>query len=117
MESKLTFGPLKYVYMNAIDEKDHLGMTQDPIEIYKSVLNNRLTFPSFVQDIYFKVVSNFYKTSSRLTSFSSIKKEEWLNDFDWKSLASFTCVSPYNHLLMILILHVISLIIMIKFRI
>ena len=73
--------------------------TEDPMEIYKSVANEDLSFPSFIHDEEFMALNTkMLKKSptSRLWKFEQIKENSYFKDFDWEKLMSLSIPPPYT---------------------
>ena len=71
---------------------------EDPMEIYKAVSKEDLTFPSFVHDdLFMGLLSKMLKKAptSRLWKFEQIKENPYFQDFDWEKLMSFSLTPPY----------------------
>ena len=71
---------------------------EDPMEIYKAVSKEDLTFPSFVHDdLFMGLLSKMLKKAptSRLWKFEQIKENPYFQDFDWEKLMSFSLPPPY----------------------
>ena len=72
--------------------------TEDPMEIYKAVSKEDLTFPSFVHDdLFMNLMIKMMKKSptNRLWKFEQIKENPYFKDFDWEKLMSFSLEPPY----------------------
>jgi len=72
--------------------------TEDPMEIYRAVSKEDLTFPSFVHDdLFMGLMTKMLKKSptSRLWKFDQIKENPYFKDFDWEKLMSFSLAPPY----------------------
>ena len=72
---------------------------EDPMEIYKSVANEDLSFPSFIHDEEFMgLLTKMLKKSptSRLWKFEQIKENSYFKDFDWEKLMSLSIPPPYT---------------------
>ena len=71
---------------------------EDPMDIYRAVSKEELSFPNFVHDEKFMVLLNkMLKKSptSRLWKFQQIKSDPFFEDFDWKKLISLSYPPPY----------------------
>ena len=69
------------------------------MEIYKSVANEDLSFPSFIHDEEFMALNTkMLKKSptSRLWKFEQIKENSYFKDFDWEKLMSLSIPPPYT---------------------
>ena len=67
--------------------------TDDPMEIYNSVLKDQLKFPSNCKDITFKrlMIEMLSKSPfTRSCKFQKIKNHVFFSDFDWEGLYSLT---------------------------
>ena len=72
---------------------------EDPMEIYKAVSKEDLSYPSFVHDDSFMdLISKMLKKTptSRLWKFEQIKESDYFKDFDWEQLMSLSLPPPYN---------------------
>ena len=72
--------------------------SEDPMEIYRAVSKEDLTFPSFVHDdLFMGLMTKMLKKSptSRLWKFDQIKENPYFKDFDWEKLMSFSLKPPY----------------------
>ena len=70
----------------------------DPMDIYRAVSKEELSFPNFVHDEKFMVLLNkMLKKSptSRLWKFQQIKDDPFFADFDWKKLISLSYPPPH----------------------
>lgn len=71
---------------------------EDPMEIYKAVSKEELSFPSFVHDeLFMGLLTKMLKKAptSRLWKFEQIKENPYFKDFDWEKLMSFSLPPPY----------------------
>jgi cGMP-dependent protein kinase len=71
---------------------------EDPMEIYKAVSKEELSFPSFVHDeLFMGLLTKMLKKAptSRLWKFDQIKENPYFKDFDWEKLMSFSLPPPY----------------------
>ena len=71
---------------------------EDPMDIYRAVSKEELSFPSFVHDGQFmELISKMLKKSptSRLWKFEQIKENPYFKSFDWEKLMSFSLPAPY----------------------
>ena len=69
--------------------------TDNPSEIYNSILNDKLDFPENFEDINFKRLMLQMLNKSPLTRMSklqNIKKNNWFKDFDWESLENLNII-------------------------
>ena len=72
--------------------------SEDPMEIYKAVSKEDLTFPSFVHDdLFMGLMTKMLKKTptNRLWKFEQIKENPYFKDFDWEKLMSFSLTPPY----------------------
>ena len=73
--------------------------SEDPMEIYFSIINNFLDFPSDINiDKEFKHLMKKLLDKNpvyRLTNFYSIKAQPWFKDFKWDELINFNLKAPY----------------------
>ena len=70
----------------------------DPLEIYKAVANEGLSFPNFVHDEKFMSLLNKMLKKNpalRLWKFENIKSDPYFKDFDWDKLRSLSYPPPY----------------------
>ena len=70
----------------------------DPLEIYKAVANEDLSFPNFVHDEKFMSLLNKMLKKNpalRLWKFENIKSDPYFKDFDWDKLISLSYPPPY----------------------
>ena len=70
----------------------------DPLEIYKAVANEDLSFPNFVHDEKFMSLLNKMLKKNpalRLWKFENIKSDPYFSDFDWDKLISLSYPPPY----------------------
>ena len=71
---------------------------EDPMEIYISIINNKIVFPMFVKDKEFKnLIKNMLEKNPmlRLTTFDGIKRHIWFNGFNWEELNMLNLKAPY----------------------
>ena len=71
----------------------------DPMDIYRAVSQEELTFPSFVKDKEFMTLMNKMLRKSptnRLWKFKQIKEDPYFKDFDWNKLISLSYPPPYK---------------------
>jgi cGMP-dependent protein kinase len=71
----------------------------DPMDIYRAVSQEELTFPSFVKDKEFMSLMNKMLRKSptnRLWKFKQIKEDPYFKDFDWNKLISLSYPPPYK---------------------
>ena len=70
----------------------------DPLEIYKAVANEDLSFPNFVHDEKFMSLLNKMLKKNpalRLWKFENIKSDPYFSDFNWDKLISSSYPPPY----------------------
>ena len=71
---------------------------EDPMDIYRAVCNEELSFPNFVHDEKFMVLLNKMlkkNPAQRLWKFEQIKSDPYFSDFDWNKLISLSYPPPY----------------------
>ena len=71
----------------------------DPMDIYRAVSQEELTFPNFVKDKEFMALMNKMLRKSptnRLWKFKQIKEDPYFRDFDWNKLISLSYPPPYK---------------------
>ena len=71
----------------------------DPMDIYRAVSQEELTFPNFVKDKEFMTLINKMLRKSptnRLWKFKQIKEDPYFKDFDWNKLISLSYPAPYK---------------------
>ena len=77
---------------------------EDPIDIYFSVMNQKLSFPPCcINDNNFKLLMKEMlekNPSCRLTSFESIKAHNWFKNFNWDELCNLNLDPPYKPILL-----------------
>ena len=70
----------------------------DPMDIYRAVCKEELSFPNFVHDEKFMALLNKMLKKSpaqRLWKFEQIKTDPYFSDFDWNKLISLSYNPPY----------------------
>ena len=70
----------------------------DPMDIYRAVSKEELTFPNFVHDDKFmQLMIKMLKKNptNRLWKFKQIKQDPYFADFDWNKLISLSYPPPY----------------------
>ena len=70
----------------------------DPMDIYRAVSKEELTFPNFVHDDKFMQLMNKMlkkNPTNRLWKFKQIKQDPYFADFDWNKLISLSYPPPY----------------------
>ena len=70
--------------------------SKDPVEIYKSVQNDKITFPNFVKDKDFiQLINSMLEKDINKRKFGpEIKDMNWFNDYDYKSLSEMNTQVP-----------------------
>ena len=72
---------------------------EDPMDIYRSVSKEELSFPNFVHDEKFMaLITKMLKKNpaNRVWKFQQIKKDPFFSDFDWNKLISLSYPPPYT---------------------
>ena len=72
---------------------------EDPMDIYRAVSQEELTFPNFVKDEKFINLMNKMlrkNPTNRLWKFKQIKEDPYFKDFDWNKLISLSYPPPYK---------------------
>ncbi len=62
---------------------------KDPVDVYKEIVSNDISFPDYINDDLFKsLVVRLLKKNvvDRIVKFDDIKNDEYFNDFDWEGL-------------------------------
>ena len=69
---------------------------KDPVEIYKSVENDKIVFPNFIKDkdFIFLINSMLEKDEKKRKFGSEIKSMKWFKDFDFQSLCDMNAQIP-----------------------
>ena len=70
----------------------------DPMEIYISIINDKINFPPFCKDKEFKSLIRLMLEKNplnRITTIDSVKKHIWFNGFNWEELISLNMNPPY----------------------
>jgi len=70
----------------------------DPMEIYISIINDKISFPPFCKDKEFKNLIRLMLEKNplkRITTLDSVKKHIWFNGFNWEDLISLNMNPPY----------------------
>jgi len=70
----------------------------DPMDIYRAVCKEELSFPNFVHDEKFMALLNKMlkkNPAQRLWKFEQIKTDPYFSDFDWNKLISLSYNPPY----------------------
>ena len=71
---------------------------EDPMDIYRAVSKEELSFPNFVHDEkYMSLLHKMLKKNptQRLWKFDQIKEDPYFKDFDWNKLISLSYPPPY----------------------
>ena len=71
---------------------------EDPMDIYRAVCKEELSFPNFVHDEkYMSLMNKMLKKNpaQRLWKFEQIKSDPYFSDFDWNKLISLSYPPPY----------------------
>ena len=71
---------------------------EDPMDIYRAVCKEELSFPNFVHDEkYMALLNKMLKKNpaNRLWKFEQIKTDPYFSDFDWSKLISLSYPPPY----------------------
>ena len=71
---------------------------EDPMDIYRAVCKEELSFPNFVHDEkYMALLNKMLKKNpaNRLWKFEQIKADPYFSDFDWSKLISLCYPPPY----------------------
>ena len=71
---------------------------EDPMDIYRAVCKEELSFPNFVHDEKFMALLNKMlkkNPANRLWKFEQIKADPYFSDFDWNKLISLSYPPPY----------------------
>jgi cGMP-dependent protein kinase len=71
---------------------------EDPMDIYRAVSKEELSFPNFVHDDKFMSLLNKMlkkNPTQRLWKFEQIKEDPYFKDFDWNKLMSLSYPPPY----------------------
>ena len=71
---------------------------EDPMDIYRAVSKEELSFPNFVHDEKFMaLIHKMLKKNpaNRLWKFEQIKEDPYFKDFDWNKLISLSYPPPY----------------------
>ena len=71
----------------------------DPMDIYRAVSQEELSFPNFVKDEQFMQLMNKMLRKSptnRLWKFKQIKEDPYFKEFDWNKLISLSYPPPYK---------------------
>ena len=71
---------------------------EDPMDIYRAVCKEELSFPNFVHDEkYMALLNKMLKKNptQRLWKFEKIRADPYFSDFDWNKLISLSYPPPY----------------------
>ena len=71
---------------------------EDPMDIYRAVCKEELSFPNFVHDEKFMLLLNKMlrkNPAQRLWKYEQIRADPYFSDFDWKKLISLSYPPPY----------------------
>ena len=71
---------------------------EDPMDIYRAVSKEELSFPHFVHDVKFMSLLNEMlkkNPADRLWKFEQIKEDPYFKDFEWNKLISLSYPPPY----------------------
>ena len=71
---------------------------EDPMDIYRAVSKEELSFPNFVHDEKYMLLLNKMlkkNPTERLWKFEQIKNDPYFKDFDWNKLISLSYTPPY----------------------
>ena len=71
----------------------------DPMDIYRAVCQEELTFPNFVKDeTFIQLMKKMLKKNptNRLWKTKQIKEDPYFKDFDWNKLQSLSYPPPYK---------------------
>ena len=71
---------------------------EDPMDIYRAVCKEELSFPNFVHDEKYMVLLNKMlkkNPAQRLWKFEQIKSDPYFSDFNWNKLISLSYPPPY----------------------
>ena len=71
---------------------------EDPMDIYRVICKEELSFPNFVHDAKFMALVNKMlkkNPTQRLWKFEQIKADPYFSDFNWNQLLSLSYPPPY----------------------
>ena len=71
---------------------------EDPLDIYRAVSKEELSFPNFIHDEKFMSLMNKMlkkNPANRLWKFQQIRNDPFFSDFDWDKLISLSYPPPY----------------------
>jgi cGMP-dependent protein kinase len=72
---------------------------EDPMDVYLSIINDKMVFPPFCKDHDFKSLMQQMLTKnpmSRTSKLSQVKNHIWYKSFNWDDLPSLKMVAPYK---------------------
>ena len=72
---------------------------EDPVEFYKILASQNLTFPPYVNDEIFKDLVKkllIKDPNKRITQYSKIRNHQYFKDFDWERLLCLNLPAPYK---------------------
>ena len=72
---------------------------EDPMDVYLSIINDKMVFPPFCKDHEFKSLMQQMLTKnpmSRTSKLSQVKNHIWYKSFNWDDLPSLKMVAPYK---------------------
>ena len=75
---------------------------EDPMDIYISIIKDKLNFPVFCKDKEFKLLMKSMLAKNpikRMTKFEDIKNHSWFQDFGWDDILEFSINPPYKPIL------------------
>jgi serine/threonine protein kinase len=85
----------KYPFINYDDDDSE---DDDPLILYKAILNAPLTIPNYIKDEKFiNLISKLLtrNPTERLCNINLIKSDIYFKNFDWDSLYDLTYKAPY----------------------
>jgi cGMP-dependent protein kinase len=71
---------------------------EDPMDVYLSIINDKMVFPQFCKDQEFKdlMVQMLNKNAMmRFSKLAQVKSHVWYKEFNWEDLHSLKMVAPY----------------------
>ena len=72
---------------------------EDPMDIYLSIIKDKIVFPMFCKDKEFKMLMKQMLTKNpvkRLTKFEDVRNHEWFSGFNWDDLGELKMEPPYK---------------------
>ena len=72
---------------------------EDPMDVYLSIINDKMSFPPFCKDQEFKLLMQQMLTKnamSRMSKLSQVQSHIWFKDFNWDDLISLKMTPPYK---------------------